>query len=238
VATGSTVTLRHRRLEASGEAAAVESRLPVLGVHPHPFRFVAYMDVRQASLFGLQGLANTVDVLPRPGALESDLKRDLASRDGVAFVEGVGDLAEAIRDLLDEFVVLLRVVEVAMLLIAALIAFNAASINMDERAREHATMFAFGVPVGTVLRLAVIENFILGLFATAGGIAGGWGLLRLTIATRVADTLPDIYVKPAIAETTVIVTVALGVGFVALAPLLTWRKLSRMDVPGTLKVME
>lgn len=54
----------------------------------------------------------------------------------------------------------------------------------------------------------------------------------------VADTLPDIYVKPAIAEATLIVTVALGVGFVALAPLLTWRKLSRMDVPGTLKVME
>ena len=55
----------------------------------------------------------------------------------------------------------LRVIEGAALLIAVLIAFNSASINMDERTREHATMFAFGLPVGTVLRLAVIENFIL-----------------------------------------------------------------------------
>ena len=32
-----------------------------------------------------------------------------------------------------------------MLLLALLIAFNTASINADERAREEATMFAFGL---------------------------------------------------------------------------------------------
>jgi hypothetical protein len=52
----------------------------------------------------------------------------------------------AIRDFLDEFVLVPRVVEGAMLLMALLIAFNAASINMDERAREHATMFASAYP--------------------------------------------------------------------------------------------
>ena len=97
------------------------------------------------------------------------------------------------------------------MLIAVLIAFNSASINMDERTREHATMFAFGLPVGTVLRLAVIENFILGLGSTALGVAGGWFLLGLIISTRIADTLPDIFVKPTVDETTLIITLVLGV---------------------------
>ena len=30
-------------------------------------------------------------------------------------------------------------------------AFNSSSISVDERAREHATMFAFGVPLPTVI---------------------------------------------------------------------------------------
>ena len=235
---GSTVTLRHPQLQASGALTLAETDLPVLGIHPHPFRFIAYMDERQASLFGMAGLANQVTVLPAAGVSSNDLKRQLFSSPGVASIASVGDVAQAIRDLIDEFIVVFRVIQGAMLLIAALIAFNAASIAMDERAREHATMFAFGLPVGTVLRLAVIENFILGVLATALGVAAGWFLLNLAIAAVFADTMPDLYIKPAIAVSTLLVAVLLGVVCVALAPLFTWRRLSRMDVPATLKVME
>lgn len=235
---GSTVLLRHPQMQDSGAVTLTQTELIVLGVHPHPFRFIAYMDTNQAGVFGLQGLSNGLEVLPRPNVSRDDLKRRFIDVPGVASMESVGEVAEAIRDLLDEFVVILRVVEVAMLLIAALIAFNAASINMDERAREHATMFAFGLPVFTVLRLAVIENLILGVAATAAGLIAGRLLLGLIIDTRVADTMPDIYIKPEISLATVSITVVLGVACVGLAPLLAWRKLNRMDVPGTLKVME
>jgi putative ABC transport system permease protein len=235
---GSMVTLLHPTLQPSGDVTLTQTELPVLGIHPHPFRFEAYMDINQAGAFGLQGLANRVKVVPAPGVSGDEVKRALFSLPGVAAMESVGDITEAIRDLLDEFVVVLRVIEGAALLIAVLIAFNSASINMDERTREHATMFAFGLPIGTVLRLAVIENFILGLGATALGIVGGWYLLGLIISTRVSDTLPDIYIRPTLHETTLLVTTVVGVACVSLAPLLTWRRLARMDVPGALKITD
>jgi putative ABC transport system permease protein len=235
---GDMVELQHAHVEATGSVTIISSQLPVLGVHPHPFRFATYMDTNQASLFGTQGLMNRMAVVPAEGVSASEVKRALISVPGVASMESVGDIAEAIRDLLDQFVVVLQVVEVAMLLIALLIAFNAASINVDERTREHATMFAFGVPVGTVMRMTMVENLILGVCATATGVFGGWFLLRLIISTRVEDTMPDIYIKPFISETTLLISLLLGVVCVALAPLLMWRKLSRMDVPGSLKIAE
>ena len=109
---------------------------------------------------------------------------------------------------------------------------------MDERAREHATMFAFGVPVRMVLRMAVMENLILGVLATGLGFLSGWLLLRLIIAIRIPETIPDIDVPPVISPTTVVITVALGILAVGLSPLLTWRRLRRMNVPATLKVFE
>lgn len=236
--TGSVVTLRHPYVQPSGTVTLVETDVPVLGIHPNPFRFAAYMDVNQAGLFGLEGLTNRVDVVPAANVSSDDLKRELMRLPGVTSSENAGDIARAIRDAIDEFVVVLRIIEVIMLLIAGLIAFNSASINLDERRREHATMFAFGLPVSTVLRLAVIEHLILGAVATAIGLAGGWFLLRWIIETQVADLLPDLYIKPVIGTSTVLLALALGVASVALAPLLTWRKLSQMDVPGTLKVME
>jgi putative ABC transport system permease protein len=235
---GSTISVLHPMLQADGDVTLAQTELPVLGIHPHPFRFEAYMDINQAGVFGLQGLANRVKVVPAPGVSGDEVKQALIDIPGVAAMESVGDIAQAIRDLLDQFVVVLRVIEGAALLIAVLIAFNSASINMDERTREHATMFAFGLPIGTVMRLAVIENLVLGVGSTVLGLAGGWYLLRLIISTRIADTLPDIYIKPTLHETTLLLTVVVGVGCVALAPLLTWRRLARMDVPGALKVVD
>ncbi len=236
---GDTVTLRHPRLDmATATFTLVETEMEVLGLHEHPFRFVAYMDSNQAGLFNLAGATNLIEVVPAGGATRDDMKRTLFPLPGVVSAQGVGEVAEVIHDLLNEFVVVLRVIEGALLVLALLIAFNSASINMDERAREHATMFAFGVRVRTVLRMAVVENFLLGIVATAGGVLAGWLLLRAIIAIRIPSTVPDIDVVPVISPVTLALSVILGVLAVAMAPLLTVRKLRRMDVPGTLKVME
>jgi putative ABC transport system permease protein len=238
VAPGDNVELRLPVVRADGSVSTSQRSVEVLGIHAHPFRFVTYIDTSHLSLLGDERPVNLIKVVPREEYSLDEAKQELARLPFVTSIERPGDIATAIRDLLNQFVVVLRVVEGAMLLIALLIAFNAASINMDERAREHATMFAFGVPVRTVLQIAVIENLIIGAAATTFGLIGGGALLRVLIETRIAETLPDIYIKPVISTETLVLTIVLGVVAVALAPLLTWRRLASMDVPRTLKVVE
>lgn len=238
VGPGDFVTLRHPVVGLEGAVSLRDTELPVLGLHPHPFRFVAYMDINHAALFNMAGLTNLVVASPADGATREDMKRGLFDLEGVSSVSGVAEVAEVLDELLSEFVVVLRVIEAAMLLLALLIAFNSASINVDERAREHATMFAFGVPLRRVIRMAVVENLILGVVATVIGTTAGWALLRILLATRIPETMPDIDVPTAISASTLVITLLLGVLAVAASPLLTIRRLRRMDVPATLKVFE
>ena len=95
-----------------------------------------------------------------------------------------------------------------------------------------------GVPIRKVVRMAVVENLILGVLATAAGITSGWFLLRLIIAIRIPETLPDVYIPPSVSTTTLITTLVLGILAVGAAPLLTIRRLRRMNIPATLKVFD
>jgi putative ABC transport system permease protein len=237
VGVGDVVTLRHP-VRTGDTFALVESDLPVIALHPHPFRFVTYMDLRHAGLLGLAGLANEVSAVPAAGASDEAVRRELFGMPGVSSVQSVTASADVIDDIFGEVVGILRVIEGAVLLLVLLIAFNAAGLNMDERRREHATMFAFGTPLRTVLRIAVVESLTIGVLATAAGIAGGYALLRWMLAYVVTDTAPDIGVAAIITPTTLTVVVVLGILAVATAPLLTFRRLRGMDIPSTLRVME
>jgi putative ABC transport system permease protein len=119
-----------------------------------------------------------------------------------------------------------------------LIAFNSTAINADERAREHATMFAYGVPVRTVLRLAVAESLIMGVLATLLGIAVGLGILSWVVNSSLGEILPDLGVIVSLSGSSILLAALAGAGAMALAPLLTVRRLRRMDIPATLRVLE
>jgi putative ABC transport system permease protein len=73
---------------------------------------------------------------------------------------------------------------------ALLIALNASSINVDERTREHATMFAYGVTVTRVLRGTVAEAVIIGALGTAVGMAAGRALLWWMVNSSPAERCP------------------------------------------------
>ena len=139
---------------------------------------------------------------------------------------------------MDEFVGILQVIVWAVLLLAVLIAFNSSSISADERAREHATMFAFGLPTRTVLWLAVVESAIIGVLATVIGVAAGIGLTWWLVQVLFADTVPDLQLVTAIDPTTFLIAGLLGIVAVSLAPILILRQLRRMDIPATLRVVE
>ena len=52
------------------------------------------------------------------------------------------------------------------------------------------------------------------------------------------DTFPDLGIAIVVSPATLATALGLGVLAVAIAPLLTVRKLRRMDLPATLRVME
>ena len=210
----------------------------VAGIHPSPFRFAAYVDRSQLAAFGVAGAANAVNLLPAPGATPDDVERELFSLPGVTSVQPVAVSTRVVEDSLKEFTGIFQVLELFILVLAMLIAYNATSINADERARERATLFAFGMPRRRVLGLETVEGLLIGLLGTALGIGAGLLLNRWIITSTMNTTMPDMSMDIVVSATTVLTALALSVIAVGIAPLLTSRRLRRMDIPGTLRVVE
>ena len=116
---------------------------------------------------------------------------------------------------MDDFLGIIRVTELFALLLALLIAFNSTSINADERARENATMMAFGIRAREAVGLSMVEDTIIGLLGTLAGIAIGVGILNYVLNVTLPETLPDLGVLPTIGLGTI--AKAVGMGVVAVA---------------------
>ncbi|MEZ5142876.1 MAG: FtsX-like permease family protein [Acidimicrobiales bacterium] len=237
VGPGDTLRFRHPMRQGLGYTW-VEGSIPVIGVHDFPYRFVSFMDLRHAGYFGTEGIVNFAQVAPAPETDRTALQRQLFTTPGVASVEPATALVTTIRDVLNQVLQILALVEAVVLLLALLIAFNATSINADERRREHATMFAYGVPVRSVLGMSVFESTLTGVLGTAMGIGLGLLILEWMIRRLIPEVQPDLAVAVAVRPSTFLLAALLGVVVVALAPVLTVRKLRRMDVPSTLRVVE
>lgn len=234
---GDTITVRHPVRSADGSFALVESSVPVAATHGHPLRIYAYMDLSQASLLGLQGQANRFSALPA----SSDIgvaREALFALAGVASVQEAAASVRLLRDRFDQFIGILYVMEGGLLLLAALIAYNTASISLDERAREHATMLAYGVRPRTVMRVAVVEGLLLGALSTLLGFVGGYILARWFVHVLARRVVPDIGLDLVLSPASAVLVVVLGVLAVGITPLFGWRRLRRMDVPSTLRLME
>jgi putative ABC transport system permease protein len=201
-------------------------------------RMLAYLDQDSAVVFGLTGTTNLLTVTPAAGVSPDTVRRALLAVPHVASAQTAHAATEGMQASLDEFVGVLRVVAAVTLLLALLIAFNTTTIGVDERAREHATMLAFGLPPRTVLGMTTVETVLIGGIGTVAGLLGGYGLLRWLTATTIPAVLPEIGVTATLSMLTVVQTLVLGVLAVAIAPLFTLRRTRRMDIPSTLRVME
>jgi putative ABC transport system permease protein len=237
VTVGDTVTVEHPARQGDGYAV-VQTEMRVAAIHPSPFRFNAYIDRAQLEAFGTPGVANAAYVLPSAGHSPDDVQRELFSLPGVASVQPVSVATRIVEDSLKDFTGIFQVLELFIFVLAVLIAYNATSINADERARERATLFAFGMRRRRVLGLEMAEGLLIGLLATTVGLAAGLFLNRWIIASTWNTTLPEVGLDIVVTASTVLTAVAFGVIAVAVAPLLTIRRLRRMDIPGTLRVVE
>lgn len=237
VAPGDEVVLEHPARQGSG-FAMLRTPIRVAAIHPSPFRFAVYLDRSQLAPFGMERLANQLYVVPAPGSSPDDVKRDLFELDAVASVLPIAAATQILKDSLQDFTAGFQVLELFILGLALLIAYNTTSINADERARERATLFAFGLPTRRVIRLETVEGIIHGMAGTAVGIGVGILVLRWVVTSIAASTMPDLSVDVIVSGSTLLTAAVLGVVAVAIAPLLTLRRLRRMNIPGMLRTVE
>ena len=140
----------------------------------------------------MAGLVNQLAITPEPGVGAEQISRRLFGTPGIASVEAATATTEFVRDRLDDFIGVLQLTVIFALALALLIAFNSASISADERARENATMLAFGIPVRQAVGLAVGESLIIGALGTLIGLAGGLLVIGWVVNHTLPDTLPDL----------------------------------------------
>jgi putative ABC transport system permease protein len=235
---GDTVVLRHPARTEAGGFTIAETSLVVTGIHANPIRTFAFADIGDAAQLGLPGLVNVVQAYPADDATRADLQRAVFDLPGSASSQPVARISEAIDEALDQFLSFLFVTAGAVLILALLIAFNATRITVEERRREHATMRAFGLPVRTVLGVVVKESAVIGVIATVIGLVGGVAFLRWMLSSLATTTLPDVGIDVYLSPTTILVAAIVGIASVAATPLFLVRRLRRMDLPGTLRVVE
>ncbi len=239
VEVGDEIVVRHPVIQGAARASLVRSRLRVDAVHSSTLRSIALgAQARWDQRAGLAGLSNQIEVAPAAGADRDAVTRALFGQRGVASVQAVAAPLEALDEAMGAFLAYLYATEVFVLLLAMLVAFNSAAINADERRREHATMFAYGVPRRTVLAQSVAEGGIVGALASLVGLVLGLVVVSWIVRSIVPETFPELELNVVVTPTTLAAAAVIGIAACALTPLLTGRRLRQMDIASTLRVME
>jgi putative ABC transport system permease protein len=99
-------------------------------------------------------------------------------------------------------------------------------------------MLAFGVPVARVLGIEVAESVLLGLAGTVVGLLVGVAVIAWFVGVKVPEMMPELGITIEVTPGTIGVVLLVGVLVVGLAPLLMTRRLRRMNLPGTLRLVE
>jgi putative ABC transport system permease protein len=237
VGVGDTVVVEHPQASAEG-LRTTQTKIRVAGIHPNPMRMLSYLDASSATALHLGSYTNVLTIRAAPGATADTVRRALLQIPQVASAESAKTATDGMRSSLDQYLGILRIAGGITLLLALLIAFNTTSIGMDERRREHATMMAFGLSSKTVVTLTVIEAALLGVLGTTLGILGGYGILNWMTNATIPAVTPELGVSATLTNMTILVTLLLGIGVVAAAPLLSIRRLRRLDVSSALRLVE
>ena len=238
VGVGDDVTITHPEL-VDGAFTSSTRTLPVAAIHPHPLRLNAYMDLSQASTWGFGGLANIVTGVPADGSSLNDVKRALfGSGTGVALVQGLSETFQSLEDSLEQSSGVFIITRIFVIFLVMLIAFNTANINVDERSRDHATMFAYGIPVRRVIANLSVEGLLLGVVATVLGGLFGYALLLWMALFQMPTAVPDIGMIVSVRWWEMTLSFVVALAAIALAPVFPGRKLKKMFIPGQLRVME
>jgi putative ABC transport system permease protein len=235
---GDRAVLEHPRREGLMDVTFVESLVTITGIHSNPIRPISYVDSTQKPFTGLEIGTNVIMVIPQTGIDQDTARRVIFEQPGVATVRTLAEVVEVFDDAIALLTSVLRVIQGVVIFLAFLIAYNATTINVDDRLREIATMFAYGLPPRTVLRIQMGENLLLGAAGTVIGLGLGYLILEYFMAARMESMFENLGLKVTVAPLTLLIIVLLSTGVVALTPVASFRRLKKLNIPNTLRVME
>jgi putative ABC transport system permease protein len=235
---GDRLTVRYPAPTAPTSYRLASTSIPITGIHTSPLRFLAYANPPAAATMGMAGLINRISVVPAPGYTGADVKRALLTVPAVTAVQGAAAMTDAVDETMSQFTQVLIITVAIAMIMALLIAYNAAAINAEERTRETATMFAHGIRPASVIAGNVCEALLIGALATIVGVGAGYAILRWIIDVSMRSTMPDLGTLITISAATYGLAALAGIVSVSLAPLLTLRRLKQIDVPSALRVVE
>lgn len=173
-------------------------------------------------LFAEVGRYNQIDLTAAPGTSPEQLKRQAAqvAPHGVEAVTGAELAAEQARNNAESFDALSQVLLACAgiaLFVGVFLIVNTFTMLIAQRTRELALLRAVGATRGQVTRAVLTEAALVGLAAATAGLAAGIGIAAVARALLSATgaTLPD---GPLVVDaTTVVATLALGIGVTVLA---------------------
>ena len=235
---GDRLTVRYPLPTGPRTYELVSASVPITGIHTSPLRFLAYSNQPAAAAMRVAGFVNRFSVVPAGGYTAADVKRALLAMPAVTAVQAAAAMTDAVDQTMSQFTDVLVVTVAIAMIMALLIAYNAAAINAEERTRETATMFAYGIRPGLVIWGNVLEALLIGVLATMLGVAAGYAILRWIIDASMRSTMPDLGIVISISATTYCLAAVAGILSVSAAPLLTLKRLRRTDVPSALRVVE
>jgi putative ABC transport system permease protein len=212
--------------------------IEVIGIYGSQVRFWAFMDISESSIMNCSGFVNTVMAVPRSGITYQDINEDLFNIPGFKGVQPISKFVEAYEQLIELFTSIFAILQYTVMVLAFLIVFNTSSINVDERTREFATMGAFGTPIRTSIWILMIESFIVGVFGTIIGFFPLGFVVLGVLKGRIDAAMPEINLTGYLYPESIYVILLIGIVLVTLTPLITIRKLIKMDLPSSLRVVE
>jgi putative ABC transport system permease protein len=196
---------------------------------------VTFFTTEQASelLLGQPGKVSTVGLAAKPGVSEDQLAANVAPTlpQGTEAITGTDLKAEFQHDIetgfLNFFQTLLLAFAAIALLVATFSIYNTFSIVVAQRTRESALLRALGASRRQVLRSVTLEAFVIGLIASAIGLATGFGLASGLKALMASADL-DLPVSLILSTGTVIAGLVVGVGVTLVASIAPAIKASRV----------
>jgi putative ABC transport system permease protein len=175
--------------------------------------------------FDLEGEVSSVSVIAEPGTdpaplaerIEAVLPADARAQTAT---ENAQESADEINDQIGSFLTpALLAMAGAAVLVGAFIIFNTFSITVAQRMREFAMLRALGATRRQILLVVTGEALVIGILATALGIAGGIGIAKglSALFDAVGFGIPraGVVLEPR----TIVVAVVIGIGVTVLSAL-------------------